>query len=165
MKKQIIFFSSFFICCCHSFGQNSTLLSGNFVNFNKDSIKCILLINDKIDETQKIEIPVDNGFFKQDLNITQPTYLYITDGENYINGLIEPGDSVFLKFDTSNFKNPLIFTGKGKQKFEFLNSFLQAKIYKKLVQEISNAKSSKFPFDYMFHYIDSAENNFTQRLI
>jgi len=164
MKKQIITLIAFIVCSCYSFGQNSAFVSGNFVNFNKNSIKCVLLVNDKIDETKKIEIPVYNGFFKQKLNIIEPTYLYITDGENYINGLIEPSDSIFLKFDTSNNENPLIFTGKGNQKFQFLNSFLQAKIYKKLVQEIPNAKITKFPFDYMFHYIDSAETFFVQHL-
>lgn len=164
MKKQILLITSLLIYCCHLFGQKTTILSGHLVNFNKDSIKCMLLSSDKMGKTQEIAILVVDGLFKQRLQINNPTYLSLTDGENYINGLIDPGDSVFLKFDISNSENPLMFSGKGKQKFEFLNSFLQAKIYKKLVGEIPNAKNTKFPLDYMFHYVDSAENYFIDHL-
>lgn len=163
MKKNIFFFLSL-LYCSFSFGQNSANLSGHFVNSTKNTIKCVLLLNSVTRETKTLEIPVVNGIFKHLLEVNKSTYLYITDGENYFNGLIDPGDSIIIKFDTSNADNPFTFEGKGKEKFQFLNLFLQAKIYKKLVNQTSTAKSQKFPFDYMFHYIDSAENKFIHQL-
>ena len=119
-----------------SFGQNSAIISGRFSNFKRDSIKCALLLNDVIRKTQIINVPVQNGVFKQQLAINNSTYLYLTDGENYFNGLIEPGDSIVVNFDTLNVSQPLYFSGRGSEKFQFLFSFLQAKVYKKIVTQI-----------------------------
>ncbi len=164
MKKKISFLFLSALHCSFSFGQLSTTLSGHLVNSTKDTIKCVLLSNSILKETKTIKIPVIKGIFKQPLEINKSTYLYITDGENYINGLIEPRDNVIIKFDTANIEMPLSFEGKGKEKFQFLNLFLQARIYTKLKSQIAMAKSSRFPFDHMFAYIDSAENNFIKRL-
>ena len=158
MKKQISFFLLLVIYCSLSFGQKSTVLRGHFVNYIKDTIKCVLLLNSVTGQTQTIKIPVINGVFNQPLVLGKSTYLYITDGENYINGLIEPGDNILIKFDTTNDEHPLSFEGKGKEKFQFINFLHQAKIYNKLKLQIPLAKSKKFPFDHMFNYVDSAEN-------
>lgn len=164
MKKQISFLFFSALHCSFSFGQYSTTLSGHLVNSTKDTIKCVLLYNSVLKETKTIKIPVIKGIFKQPLEINKSTYLYITDGENYINGLVEPGDNIFIKFDTANTAIPLSFEGKGKEKFQFLNLFLQAKIYRKLKAQVSTAKNSSFPFDHMFTYIDSAEKKFLKNL-
>lgn len=95
MKKQILLITSLLIYCCHLFGQKATILSGYLVNFSKDSIKCILLSSDKLSEPQMVKFPIVNGVFKQRLKIKTPTYVFLTNGENYINGLIDPGDSHF----------------------------------------------------------------------
>lgn len=165
MKKQISFLLLSVLFCSLSFGQKSTFVRGHLINYTRDTIKCVLLLNSVTGQTQTIKIPVINGLFNQPLEVTKPTYLYITDGENYINGLIESGDNIILTFDATNNENPLSFEGKGKEKFQFLNYFLQAKIYNKLKEQIPLAKSKKFPFDHMFNYVDSAENMFLQRLL
>lgn len=115
-------------------------------------------------KSETLRVPVTDGRFEFKFKIDKPTQLSIIDGGNYFNGLIDPGDKVTLKFDTLKHQHALSFEGKGKEKFQFLNSFIKEKFYKKVVHQIPIAKSKKFPFDYMLHFVDSAEHSWTHRL-
>lgn len=164
IRMKVLFFLLLSLGSLGLFGQSSTVLLGNFSQLSNDTIKCMIQLNYGFPrKTQAIKIAVQNGKFRQPLNIHQPTYLYVTDGENYINGLIDPGDSVFINFDTSK-SNPLKFEGKGKEKFQFINLLSQAKVSRKLIAKIDIIKSKKHPFDYMFNFVDSTENWYLNRL-
>ncbi|MRG43921.1 redoxin domain-containing protein [Chitinophaga sp. SYP-B3965] len=144
------------------YGQTRTVITGHIKNEKDDTIKIYL------QETALTRIthlvPVLNGSFKAELNITSPASLYMTDGVNYINGFSEPGDSCIISYDAANFPTSLAFGGKGKERFSFINSFIRSQLYNKLKEQVPLAKGNKYPFDHLFNFLDSTGHYFLKKL-
>jgi len=164
MKKQA---TSFLLILCLTFighAQTYSILGGQWLNAKKDTLKLVLQLNLITRLSETFFIPIVNGRFEIKLEIVEPTYLYVTDGVNYINGLIEPGNKTNIFCNADDPKSSLNFTGKGSEKFTFLNSFIQYGMYKKLRELVPLAKETKYPFDRLLHFIDSAGNAFLKQL-
>ena len=162
MKKVLLFLFLGFIS--FGYGQKHTTLSGQIKNLRKDTIEIVLQINDIVRQSKSIFVPITNGKFKEEIYITNPTYLYIKDGVNYINGLLEPGDSTSVIYDVNEISQSLRFEGKGKEKFSLINSFTQFKLNKKIQDQVPIARQKKYPFDQMFNFIDSVGTNYLNLL-
>ena len=145
-------------------GQDQTILSGQISNLKSDSLKIVLQVNPVIRQRISFFVPVVEGKFETHLNITKPTYLYITDGVNYVNGLIEPGDQIVIGYDAESIASSLNFRGKGKEKFIFLNDFIKFSLSRRLKQQVVIAKTTRLPFDHMFKFIDSVNTVFLTKL-
>src|SRR4026208_844431 len=165
MKKQTtIVLLSFFLAYTGN-GQTNASLSARILNFKKDSLKLVLNLNPITGLSKTIYVPLVNEKFETEIQISSPTYLYVTDGTNYINGLLEPGDKTNITYDFGDAKNSLKFDGKGSEKFSFLNSFIQFGLYKRLQERVALVKGAKYPFDRLFRFIDSATTAFSNQLI
>lgn len=165
MKKQIAIFLSGFFLAYIGYGQTSATISGRIVNFKKDTLKLVLQLNPITRISKTIFVPLLNEKFETAIQISTPTYLYVTDGVNYINGLIEPGDKTNITYDFGDIKNSLKFHGKGSEKFSFLNSFIQFGLYKRLKERVALVKGTNYPFDQLFRFIDSTDASFSNQLI
>lgn len=148
------------------FGHAQTVakLGGQIQNLSQDSIKIVLQINPITRHSATYIVPVSNGRFQQELSVTEPTFLYVSDGVNYINGLIAPGDSILIFNAAGGGLSSPQFAGKGNEKFYFLNEFIKFELYKKLKEQVSLAKQTRHPFDYVFGFIDSVGTTFFNKL-
>jgi cytochrome oxidase Cu insertion factor (SCO1/SenC/PrrC family) len=165
MKKQTtIVLLSFFLAYTGN-GQINASLSARILNFKKDTLKLVLQLNPITRLTKTIYVPLVNEKFETQVEISSPAYLYVTDGTNYINGLLEPGDKTNITYDFGDAKNSLKFDGKGSEKFSFLNSFIQFALYKRLQERVALVKGAKYPFDRLFRFIDSATTAFSNQLV
>ena len=149
-------------------GQPVSIISGKIINPISDTLKCVLKINSITLETRTITIIAKNGEFKEALPIAKPTFFYVKDGQNYIHGLIEPGDNILIQYNAADFRNSLSFSGKGREKCVFLNSFYSDRISfmdkKNYKERVLTAKNQKYPFDYLLNVVDSVENKYFQKL-
>ena len=161
MKFLILLLS--IVCVSIAQGQIATI-SGQIENFKDDTIKLVLQLNNITRRSEIHAIPVNNGRFSDAMQLTKPTYFYLTDGSNYINGLIEPGDRVAILYDAANIKTSLKAKGNGSEKTDFVNSLLQLKLYRRLVEQVPVARTNKYPFDYLFNYCDSIGNTLFRKL-
>lgn len=164
MKKQTFIFLLALFFISNGYGQTHTIISGQISNLKKDSIKILLQINSVTRQTETFFIPVVNGRFEKEIQISKPTYLYVSDGLNYINGIVELGDRTNITYDADNVVPSLKFQGKGSEKFTFLNKFIQYKLSQKLGERVLLAKKAKYPFDQLFKFIDSAGTSFQNQL-
>lgn len=163
IKRAFTFLSALFFISM-AYGQTRTIISGQISNLKTDTIKILLQINSITRQTETFFVPVVNGRFEKEIQISKPTYLYATDGLNYINGLAEPGDRTNITYDAGNVVTSLKFQGKGSEKFTFLNTFIQYRLSKKLRERVPLAKETKYPFDQLFKFIDSAGTSFLNQL-
>jgi hypothetical protein len=123
MKKTFCFAIAFAFCTISGFTQFTALISGKIVDLKHDSVKLILHHNFITHERSLFNVPAVNGHFSKQISLTEPTYVSVTDGTNYINGFIEPGDSIVLSYNATDSKNTVHFSGKGNEKFTCINRF------------------------------------------
>lgn len=93
------------------------VITGNIKNVSASSVKCSFIPTHVFDKVTAITIPVNNGQFKQILPVKSITFISIEEGNNFYGGYIEPGDSIHIIYDASQFKNTLSLSGRGKEKF------------------------------------------------
>ena len=164
MKKQTTIILLIFFLAYSGYGQTTTSLSARILNFKKDTLKLVLQLNPITRLSKTIYVPLVNKKFETQFEISSPTYLYVTDGTNYINGLLEPGDKTTITYDFADAKTSLKFDGKGSEKFSFINSFIQFGLYKQLKERVTLVKGTKYPFDKLFRFIDSITTSFGDQL-
>lgn len=164
MKGYIFIFYFTLLVSSFAYGQSHTTLSGQIDNLNKDTLVCELLVNGIIRQFEIHKIPINNKKFELDLQIKTSYLLSIKDGENYINGIIEPGDKICISYDAKDAEHSLNIEGSNKEKFELFNSLTQDKINKKISERVPVAKEQKYPFDYLYNFIDSIEIFYLKKL-
>lgn len=163
MTKQAFSFLIFFCFLTASYGQK-TIISGNIKNLpGRPSIKCSFIPKSILEDISAIAIPVTEGTFKYRLDINKPVFLSFAEGQNYYAGFIQPGDSIVISYDTSDFINTLSFKGKGNEKFKIVTAI--NKIRSDLSPEISIAKNESYPVDYLFSKIDSFQTKISREIL
>ena len=162
--KQVFVFLLTTLISTFAIGQHKAFISGQITNFNKDTIKCIILKNGLTQQSQTIKIPVINNRFEIKIEIVKPTLITITEGDTYISGIIEPNDHINITYDANNLEQTLKYEGNAKEKFQLLNSLIQAKINNKIKSQVVIAKEKKYPYDHILDFIDSSENYYINKL-
>lgn len=146
------------ICILHSIVANSqtATISGEVKNINVGGMALTLMSMDIFERPITLTVPLDKISFNQQLNISELTYINISDGTNYVGGFIEPGDSVLISYDALARNETIKFSGKGHDKFKISNAI--DNVRPKVKIEIDLAKSKQLPLDYFFMKVDSIEN-------
>jgi peroxiredoxin len=154
--KQYLSILVFTTGCITTLHAQITTISGEIDNLKNDTIKIFLQINDITRQSEVHTIPVKNGKFTDTLQINKPVYFYTKQDTNYVNGLLQPGDRITILYDASIGKPSSRFKGTGSEKTSFINFFLSGlKLYKSLMVQVPNARTQKYPFDYLLNYVDS----------
>lgn len=163
MTRTILSFFILFVFFITSYGQ-SAIISGNIKNLpDKHSIKCSFISSSVLDDISAITIPVMKGSFSYRLDIKKTTFLSLAENKNYFAGFIQPGDSIVVSYDATDFPSTLFFSGKGNEKFNLLQ--LINKIRGNFTPVITSAKNEKFPVDYFFLKIDGAQKKLSEQIL
>lgn len=144
--------------------QSTMLISGVIENLGKDSIQVGVLLDGVTRRFHTLKVAVVNKQFGCRIPVNQPGLVSIMDGENYINGIIEAGDSLRIEYDVKDALRSLVVEGKGKEKFLLLQDLSHAKINALLNALPAKAREAKHPFDYLHHFVDSCEEHYLGRL-
>jgi peroxiredoxin len=147
----------------YSFIGHATSISGFIENINTSRINCAIVSRRVTDKPITIIIPFEKGKFHHELQISECTYLSLSDGTNYFSGFIQPGDSIVVRYNASDFQSSLAYSGKGKEKFEISDLINQLKIQSD--NEVKHAKDAPFPVDQFFGKTDSMESKITASLV
>ena len=139
--------------------QSYAVISGKILHAGKDSLS---FIYNARGQGAMVKAPLINDSFYIRLNINSPAHLDITDGVQYISGLIEPTDSITIKADFSSDKMYPKFTGRGKGKF--LYNQLYKPLFPLINERLATARFQTIPTDYLLDIIDSIENSYVQAL-
>ena len=161
-KDYTVIFSQLLITvistsCCYlsTFSQSYAVITGKIINVRQDSLSFIY-------SAGMVKVPLLNDSFFLKLKVSVPSNIDITDGVEYISGLIEPKDSINIKADFGRDKMSPEFEGRGKGKFIYIHR--RTSLFPLINERIVIAKLQKNPIDYLLAVIDSAENSFTQEL-
>jgi peroxiredoxin len=154
MKTFYVFQFTMLFFICTASGKAVRVL-GSVSNLSNVSIECSMIPNKLDAKPMGIVIPVNGGHFNHQFEVSEPTFLSFNDGTNYFGGLVEPGDSIFVQYDHSAFSSSIAFSGVGREKFEIAQAINQVKSL--LKKHLAPAKKDKFPVDFMFSVIDSAD--------
>jgi peroxiredoxin len=146
------------MCTLHSIIASSQIatISGDIKNFNEGRMAWTLMSMNVFERPTTLTVPLNKTSFHQQVNISEITYISISDGTNYVGGFLEPGDSVSIKYDASARDETINFSGRGHDKFKISNSIDNIRSKAKL--EIDLAKRKPLPLDYFFSKMDSIEN-------
>lgn len=128
-------------------------ISGLVANADSGSLQCMVIAPQLQTGNVSILIPLQGGKFEHQFEINAPTFLNISDGVNYFGGFIEPGDSIYLRYDKLNFATSIVYAGVGKEKFGISYAINGIKVFaRKLVVA---AKTKRYPVDFAFAALDS----------
>lgn len=163
MKLLQLFLLSFFVCVIKTNAQYATI-KGTIENIKTDSLKFEARSIGVNEASVSKKIAVHNNSFSTHLAISMPANFYITDGTNYIGGLIDQGDSIIITYDKDNIGNTLKFAGKGSEKVAFSYRLHQLKPHKVIPKKVPDAIASGYPFDYLLNYVDSIGNTLFSEL-
>ncbi len=158
MRKNVILTALMVFFLTGIYGQDSFVISGTIKNAAGDTLRCVLNENAVVRQSRTIYISLVNGSFKQTIQLSSPTYIYINDGTNYVNGLISPGEDIHITYDAKDLAASLMLSGSAKTKFEWANAWTSAKLLDKLKEVTKIAKLKTYPFDYLFAYLDSVQD-------
>ncbi|MBO9611188.1 MAG: TlpA family protein disulfide reductase [Dyadobacter sp.] len=143
---------------CAGLGQ----IEGHATNATEESLQCTIVSNKLASNPVKVVIPMKDGYFRHQFDITEPTFLSFSDGTNYFGGFVEPGDSVVITYDRVDFANSISYQGRGREKFEIVHSITDLSRMARTIA--ATAKGRRFPVDYMFAAIDSLKDGIRQRI-
>ena len=164
MKKITICYFVYMFTILAANSQQSATVTGAIVGLNNDSLKIVTVIDDITNNRESHNLIAKEGNFQYTLMPDRPTSIYLKQGDNYIYGLIEQGDNITIEYNATEPVGSFNFKGKGSEKFTFINSFIQAKLYNTLRAKVKSAKETKYPYDYLINYLDSIENRFMKQL-
>lgn len=161
MRKTFI---TFFVIALAISGQSQSkaIISGQINNPKSDTLK-LFVQRLNITSTRYL-VDVVQGKFRHELSISEPAFFYITDGVNYINGLIDPGEECIINYDAADMPASLQPEGKAKEKTSFINWHIQYRLYNKMKDQVPLAKTKPYPFDYLFHFLDSTRQTMIDKL-
>jgi cytochrome oxidase Cu insertion factor (SCO1/SenC/PrrC family) len=142
--------------------QNTAIIAGEVPGTGKDTLQLYLQHNPTIRQTAIYTTLTENGKFRQVIPLDKPVPCYIQAKGSGFNALLEPGDSIYLHYQSGNTLPEL--TGKGAEKTTFLKDFKQYNLYKKVRDNLPRFKATTTPFDALFAFIDSAGQAFGQQL-
>ncbi|MFN8291891.1 MAG: redoxin domain-containing protein [Chitinophagaceae bacterium] len=163
MTRHILSFLTLLTFLNTTYGQR-TIISGNIKNLpGKHNIRCSFITNSVLDNISEITIPVLDGSFTYVSDIKKTTFVSLGENKNYYAGFIQPGDSIVISYDAAGFSNTLSFSGKGNEKFNFVQQI--NKIKSDFTPVIALAKNKSFPVDYFFLKLDSTQSELSKQIL
>ncbi|MBL7930781.1 MAG: redoxin domain-containing protein [Bacteroidia bacterium] len=124
------------------------VLSGNITNAKVDFVKAgyrkSLVGYDDNEKDFRID---KKGNFKIVLDLKKEESISITIDEQYTKLYLQPGDSMHVKIDYSDFDNSLIYSGRNSEKNMFLKDFNNRFVYgheQEVYQRLANSKTIDF---------------------
>ncbi|MFT3825218.1 MAG: TlpA disulfide reductase family protein [Chitinophagaceae bacterium] len=141
-----------------------TIITGKIAHPLNDTVKLIITLNDITRQRETITTTLQQGQFAQPITIATTVYLFLTDGTNYINMLVQPGDSIHLEYDAGQPAVSTVFSGRGKEQCIFLRDLALLKMQDRMKEQVILARQTNYPFDYLFNYIDSTERTSLKQL-
>ncbi|PSL33883.1 TlpA family protein disulfide reductase [Dyadobacter jiangsuensis] len=137
-------------------------IQGHARNATEENLQCTLISNNLASNPVGVAIPMKGERFSYQFDVAESTFLSFSDGTNYFGGFVDPGDSIVIAYDRTNFANSVSYTGKGKEKFEITHSMMDMK---RIARSIAAAaKGRKYPVDDMFAAIDSLQDAIHRRI-
>jgi peroxiredoxin len=143
-----------------AFSQSFAIISGKIINAKSDSVSFIYGAETRQGITVKAPLVNDSFFIR--LKINEPCHIDITDGLQYISGLIEKNDNILIQADFKNNKTARSIEGIGKGKFIYIMQ--RTNLFPIISGRGSMAKVQKNPVDYLLSITDSAEKAFVTQL-
>lgn len=131
-------------------------IQGVVRNAGGESLQCTIVSTSLYTGNLGVVLPLQSGQFHHRFEVSGTTFLSFSDGANYFGGFVEPGDSIVIHYDKSDFANSISYHGAGKEKFEITSSINQMKVFVR--KAVATAKLQSFPVDYMFASIDSLKD-------
>lgn len=152
MKKLIFYF--LFIAGTTS-AQQTAILRGRVHNPKQQALKLVLQHNTITRASITRHVDLNEEAFEKEISITRPTFTFLTDGKNFIQLLLEPGDDITLVYHADSLKQTIRITGKGSEKINLLRSITSNTLNDLIKTKAPIARTQKFPFDYLLNAIDS----------
>ncbi|MCB0821544.1 MAG: TlpA family protein disulfide reductase [Bacteroidales bacterium] len=160
LAASSIILLAFFVSSCLS--RNAKKVKTTMIvhadNLEIDTLQLTLKINPIINRYKSYYSGIRDNSYYFSFRLDSPMYFNLKDGKNYINGFIEPGDSVEVFYNAINKDESLQFDGKGSEKSKFFNDYLQFAVYKKLREKKPISLTKTFPYDFLLHYSDSLDD-------
>ncbi len=136
--------------------QQLTSLNGILKEKSSDTLFIFLTQNSIVRTSSKHEIHLINGNFKLQWDLNQPAQLFIRKGRSSFSGIIEPGENISLAIDSFQVQGPAAAKFEIATSLQSFKTNLYANKSALLKAKIASAKNTKQPFDYLFHFADSA---------
>lgn len=156
----LLHFAILFIACTASAGI--VHIRGTVGHSTEENLQCTVVSSSLQTKHSIVVIPMQDGRFYHQFELSMPTFLSFSDGTNYFGGFVEPGDSIVINYDRLDFDNSFTYSGTGKEKFEIAYSINQIRAFPRKHQAV--AKTNSFPVDYMFSKIDSLKETASTRI-
>lgn len=118
----------FIISCKKEEEKNYTVFAGKITNPQSDSVYLYF------PEREKGFALNEKGEFYDTIQLDQKGYFYFSDGREQAELFLFPGDSLYIKLNTQQFDESIVYSGKGFEK----NNYLA----KKFLHEEAVGKSS-----------------------
>lgn len=139
-------------------------LQGVVRNPNRQDVEIRLLDEPLSTTSRKIRVPLSRGKFELKIPLQRPTLILITDGVNYLNGAIEPGQELMLGYDAAaEGKQPEVY-GTAAASFKLIYQLSKDGINVKLNKKMADTPKTPAAYDILLHFIDSIQDNFISRL-
>jgi len=163
MKKSLFLISFLFISQVAS-SQNEAFFVLDIAGLTSDSIELRVEVNDVIWKWDIYNLSLLKGQYRGVLPIRKPSFFYVKDKKNFVHGWVEPGDSIFIKYDAMNMGKTLMLSGTKANVMRLQNQLIQLRLRERVKAQLPAAKMTAFPFDYLLHYLDSLENFYVSAL-
>jgi thiol-disulfide isomerase/thioredoxin len=165
MKMQkILLLLSFLIINHIASGQGTAVIVASITNPSKDSIEIKVEENDVIWQSDRYHFVLKDGRYQGNISLKKPSFFWLREGSNYVNGFIEPGDTIVIRYDANKINETLSFEGSKRTALQIYNQLIQYRLRDSLKAQLKIAKQTPYPFDHLLHYLDSLETTFLNRL-
>lgn len=131
-------------------------------NFTGEALTCSIVSSDITIGLRKMALPIHEGHLSSEFNIAEGDLLSFSDGTNYFAGFAEPGDSIVIQYDFSDFGRTITFSGRGREKFEIPYAIHQIRSLAK--RYAASAKNTAYPVDVLFNKLDSLQTNVLKQI-
>ncbi|WP_276481875.1 TlpA family protein disulfide reductase [Paraflavitalea pollutisoli] len=146
------------------FAQKPTYITGTIDHFDKDSVVVSVLEDAVIRQMQVLKVAVTQGRFQARATISKSCLISISDGEFYVNGMVDAGDSLVIHFDAAAPRSSVRAEGRGREAFGLMNGLTNNTISAAINAAVPQAKTTPSPLDYLHRLVDSAQQHYLQQL-
>lgn len=146
------------------FAQRPTTIGGTVDHFDKDSVVVTVLEDAVTRQSQVLKVAVAQGRFQARTTIGKPCLISVSDGEFYVNGMVDAGDSLYISFDALKAKSSVQANGRGRDAFLLMNSLTNNTIAAAINTAVPGAKATTHPLDHLHRLVDSAEQHYLRQL-
>jgi cytochrome oxidase Cu insertion factor (SCO1/SenC/PrrC family) len=163
MKKLLLLFLTVFVLGTAE-GQQAATLSGQIKNPKQQALKLVLQRNPILRDAVTRHIALEGDLFKHEIPVSKPVFAYLTDGKNFVQLLLEPGDDIVIRYNADSLKETFSLSGRGSEKINLLRAITSHTLNDLIKAKAPVARTQKLPFDYLLHAIDSTANRWRSQL-